>query len=273
MKISVVTPSFNQGRFIGECFTSVRAQKGDFSVEHIVLDNCSSDRTGEELARYQAEHGEVDVRIVVEADKGQTDAINRGFRMATGDIVCWLNTDERYHDGALAEVVGFFAAHPEVDVLFGNCDFVDAEGRLVKRKREYFFSRSMLLYYGCFIPSCATFARRRVIDDGVLLDPYFRVVMDLDWYLRLAFGGYRFGRTSDSLASFCWHGGNISLNNRERSRQEQRLLRDRVSIVVGPVWFRRLVHYVAKHVWIAIRVASRLLGRLAEASGPGTQRI
>ncbi len=140
MKITVVTPSFNQGSFIGKCLNSVRSQRGDFLVEHIILDNCSNDGTGEVIAEYAADHGLVELRTFIEADDGQTSAINKGFSLATGDVVCWLNTDEWYVEGALQHVAGYFEAHPEVDVVFGDCQFASVDGAPMRRKREYFFS-------------------------------------------------------------------------------------------------------------------------------------
>jgi len=260
MKISIVTASFNQGRFIDKCLNSVRAQQGDFSVEHIILDNCSTDATGESLANYQADSGTVDIQVFVEPDAGQTEAINKGFNLAKGDVVCWLNTDEWYEDGALAKVVDFFARHPEVDVLFGDCDFVDSDRKFMRHKREFFYSESMLVYYGCFIPSCATFIRRRVIDEGVILSPEFKVTMDFDWYVRIAKAGYRFAHLPFTLASFTWHDNNISSTFVERRFIERRLVQDRYSGVSGPDWFRNLTYAVMKKFWLAVRVTRRFVG-------------
>jgi len=257
MKISIVTPSFNQGGFIEKCLFSVRAQKGDFSVEHIILDNCSTDTTGKALTNYQANVGTVDVRVFVEPDDGQTTAINKGFSLAKGDVVCWLNTDEWYKDDALAKVADFFATHQDIDVLFGDCDFVDSAGNLVKRKREYFYSESMLIYYGCFIPSCATFIRRQVFDEGVMLAPEFKVTMDFDWYVRIAKAGYRFAHLPVTLASFTWHENNISSNFVERRMIERRLVQDRYSGVLGPDWFRTLFYSVMCRFWLVVRVFRR----------------
>lgn len=201
----------------------------------------------------------MEVRVLIAPDEGQTDAINKGFLMATGDIVCWLNTDERYHDGALARVVAYFGKHQDVDFVFGNCDFVDADGRFIRGKREYFYSQSMLLYYGCFIPSCAAFISRRVIDDGVLLDKEFKVTMDFDWYVRLALNGYRFARLPVSLACFTWHENNISSNLVERRRYERRLVQERYSGISGPAWFRAMVFEIIRYVWIGVRVLRRAL--------------
>jgi len=224
------------------------------------MDNCSSDGTEALLAEYQANPGTVDVRIIIEADEGQTAAINRGFGMATGDIICWLNTDEYYADGALARVVKFFAEHPEIDVVFGDSEFVDEAGVLVKRKREYFFSESMLLYYGCFIPSCATFTRRRIIDSGIVLNPEFRVTMDFDWYVRIAKAGSLFEHVPETLASFTWHGANISATQAERRRHERRLIQDRYSGVGGGARFRTFIYEGMRYFWIGVRLLRRAIG-------------
>ncbi|EKD52306.1 MAG: glycosyl transferase family 2 [uncultured bacterium] len=260
MKISVVTPSYNQGRFIQRCIDSVRSQQG-VEIEHVILDNCSTDETREHIRAYQNEPGAVEVKIIIAPDKGQTDAINRGFRMATGNVVCWLNTDEYYDQGALSKVVEHFEKHPDVDVVFGDCAFVDQNGKLLKEKKEYFFLWSMLIFYGCFLPSCATFVRRRTIDDGFLLDEEFRVTMDFDWYVRLAKAGYRIDHIPFQLASFTWHEANISSIQHERRREERRLVQDRFSGVRGPSWYRKAVYQSMRYFWTGIRVLRRAIGQ------------
>ena len=177
MKISIITPSYNQSQFIQKCIDSVRAQQG-VEIEHIILDNCSTDETANCLERYRDDPQGVDVKIIVEQDNGQTTAINRGFQMASGDIVCWLNTDEYYYSNTLSVVVDYFQSYPEIDVFFGDFDYVDEQGNLLKKRKAFGFSESMLLYYGCYIPSCSTFIRRKVIDDGQILDESFRVTMN-----------------------------------------------------------------------------------------------
>jgi glycosyltransferase involved in cell wall biosynthesis len=259
LRVSVVTASYNQGAFIDKCLESVRSQHGDFSVEHIILDNCSTDETVKALAEYQTSHGDVDLRIIVERDDGQTAAINKGFSLATGDIVCWLNTDEWYESDALAHVTQYFAANPDIDVVFGDCDFVNSSGKLVKRKREYFYSKSMLLYYGCYMPSCATFIRRKVIVDGVILKPEFKVTMDFDWYMHIAKAGYRFAHLPATLASFAWHKTNISSTFVDRRILERRMVQDRYSGVGGPAWFRTFFYGVMRYFWLTVRVIRRRL--------------
>jgi glycosyltransferase involved in cell wall biosynthesis len=256
MKITIVTASFNQGKFIDKCLKSVLEQKGDFSIEHIIFDNCSTDDTVEALKKYQDIETDVDIKVFIESDDGQTSAINKGFSLATGDIVCWLNTDEWYEEGALANVISFFNSNEEVDVVFGDCDFVDAKGKIVKHKKEYFFSESMLLFYGCYIPSCSTFLRRHILDNGIYLNPEFKVTMDFDWYVRIAKQGYHFLHITKVLASFTWHENNISSTFVERRKVERRLVQDRYGGVKGSVLMRTLIYEVMRYFWLAIRVTT-----------------
>lgn len=217
MKFSVITPSLNQGRFIRDCIESVRAQV-EAEVEHIVVDGCSTDETVAILKSYPH------LQWTSEPDRGQTDAINKGFRQASGDWLMWLNADDYLLPRAFARVDQFAQAHPQADVIYGDCDFVDKQGNIVKRKREGDFSYWMLLFYGTFIPSTATFYRRRLIDAGHLLDASQKVSMDLEYYLRLAQAGFRFEHLPQPLACFRWHETNVSSVHYARGRQEFRAL-------------------------------------------------
>ena len=210
MKISIATPSFNHGKYIKKCVDSIVNQNGNFLIEHIVFDNCSTDETKKHLAFYKEKNTNIEIKCFFEKDNGQTNAINKCFHLSGGDIVCWLNADEYYNAGALSSVAEFFSTHPDVDILFGDCTFVDTNGHVVKEKKEYGFNKNMLIYYGCFIPSCATFIRRRVLDLGYYLDESYRVCMDFEWYTRLADAGFKFAHLSVGFANFTWHATNIS---------------------------------------------------------------
>lgn len=257
MKISIVTPSWNQGRFLPRCLESIRIASG-VEIEHIVLDNCSDDETPQLLAEFAGRDDGVERRFIIEKDEGQTRAINDGLRLATGDIVCWLNTDEWYAKETLAIVADYFLNNPKVDVLYGNCDFVDKDGQIVKRRRSFEFHPGMLLYYGCYISSCATFLRRRVIDDNEMLNPEFRVAMDYEWYTRLMLRGYRFAHIPISLASFTWHENNISTAQRGRSLIERRMIQQEYSKVLGPNGFRYLIFAGLGIYWRLWRGVRRL---------------
>jgi glycosyltransferase involved in cell wall biosynthesis len=216
MQFSVVTPSFNQGRFLSDCLQSVAEQRStDTQVEHIVVDACSTD---ESKALLESRN---DVLWTSEADEGQTDAINKGFRRAKGDWLMWLNADDYLLPGALEKVRVYTLAHPGADVIFGDCLFVDEAGRTLRERREGAFDFWMLLFYGCYIPSTATFFRRDLIDRGLLLDPQFKNCMDTDYFLRLALAGARFEHIPELLAAFRWHDSNISTKFAERRKVER----------------------------------------------------
>ena len=211
---SVVTPSRNSGKYLEDAILSVAQQKG-VTVEHIVQDSLSSDNTLEVLRRHPC------VRWQWESDCGQSDAINRGFLRATGDLVGWLNADDYYLPGGLAAIAKAAAEHPEADVFHGDCVFVDKKGSIVRSKVEHDFDHDILFYFGCYIPSTATFFRRRLIERGYLLDCDFRVCMDFEYFVRLAGAGFQFHYLPRFIAAFRWHEENISLQQAERRLYER----------------------------------------------------
>jgi glycosyltransferase involved in cell wall biosynthesis len=219
MRFSIITASFNQGRFIRECIESVRSQGVEF--EHIVVDACSTDETVDILREYPH------LKWTSEPDSGQTDAINKGFRRATGDWMMWLNSDDLLRPGALKRVEEFIAAHSKADVVYGECVFIAEDGTEQVWKKQHRFSGSVLVFCGCYIPSTSCFYHRRVFEQGVWLDPSFKVCMDFDFYVRIMEAGFRFEFIPEALANFRWHDSNISTVYSER-RYEERLRVQRV---------------------------------------------
>lgn len=219
MLFSVVTPSLNQGEFIADCLRSVASQNGGtLTAEHIVVDACSTDGTVGILRETPG------IIWSSEPDRGQTDAINKGLGKARGEWLMWLNADDYLLPDALRRVADYVSQHPELDVVYGDCLFVDESGGVIREKKEGGFSFWKLLFYGCYIPSTATFFKRSIIQRGLLLDPAFKVCMDFDYFVRLALGGARFGHLPELLAAFRWHGSNISTTFAERRRQERLLV-------------------------------------------------
>ena len=112
---SVITPSFNQGAYLRACLDSVATQ-GDDDYEQIIIDNCSTDETAEILARYA---NKPQIKIICEPDNGQSEAINKGFEAARGEIICWLNSDDAYPEKTFQRLREFFS-DPKIDVVFGD---------------------------------------------------------------------------------------------------------------------------------------------------------
>lgn len=197
---SIVTPSLNQARFLGDALASVRNQQQP-AYEHIVIDGGSDDGTLEIL---EAAPGPV--HHIVEHDEGQSDALNKGLQMTSGTIIGWLNADDFYLPGAFHAVEEYFASNPDVQVVYGDAVVVDASGRVIRGLQQHGFDARILLYYGCFIPSTSTFFRSELIDTGLLhFDTTLHFTMDLELFLRLAAAGVRFGHMRRDLAACRWH--------------------------------------------------------------------
>ena len=196
LNISVVTPSWNQEPFIADAVESVRNQ-GYPNVEHLVLDNCSTDGSVEILKRYSH------LKLLCEPDTGQSDALNKGFKMASGDVIGWLNADDRYLPGCFKAVTDYFNSHPECDIVYGDYRLIDKEGKVLSRRKELSFDLFMLKYlHVLYIPSTTVFFRRRVFEEGNFLDVDYHYAMDYEFFLRLALKGYRFGHINAFLADF-----------------------------------------------------------------------
>lgn len=193
MKVSIVTPSFNQGRFIERTLLSVAGQTGA-ELEHLVYDGGSTDNTVEILKHFRPP-----VRWVSKKDKGQCDAVNKGILAADGEIIGWLNSDDIYYSGAIARVVAFFEANPEIDLVYGMADHIDINDVAFEsyQTEPWDFER---LKETCFICQPALFFRRRVVEKYGLLDESLNYCMDYEYWLRLGKAGARFAYIEEKLA-------------------------------------------------------------------------
>lgn len=219
-KISIVTPSFNQACFIEEALQSVKEQSYP-AAEHLVIDGGSSDGTVEILKRYSSQPGWEHLHWISERDRGQSDALNKGFRTATGDIVGWLNSDDRYRSGCFQTIVDGFQKHDEADVIYGDYTWVDEKGKITQVRREISFSRFILLYHRVlYIPSTATFFNRRIFEKGEFINTDLHYSMDYEFFVRLAQHGYRFKHVSGLLADFRWHSSSKTVTNAAAQSKE-----------------------------------------------------
>jgi glycosyltransferase involved in cell wall biosynthesis len=201
--VTVVTPVLNGARFLPECLESVRAQTHP-AVEHIVVDGGSTDGTLELLARAPG------VLWVSGPDDGMYDAVNRGFRLAHGQLLAYQNADDRYADSeALARAVAHFELHPELDVVFGDFRWIDAQGRAELRVPPRRAPRSMdELRRQNVVPPHASLVRAALVrQQGFWLDASLRYAGDWEWFVRMYLAGKRFGHLPAVLADFRVHAG------------------------------------------------------------------
>jgi glycosyltransferase involved in cell wall biosynthesis len=214
--ISIVTPTFNQAQFIEEALLSVKEQNYQ-NVEHIVIDAASTDGTVEILQRFGSQPGWEHLRWISEPDRGQSDGLNKGFQRVTGDIVGWLNSDDRYRPGCFLEVLEAFNLSLHVDVLYGDYVMIDQAGQPLRIRREIKFSRFMLAYlHILYVPTTTSFFRRRIFDDGNWFDLSLDNTMDYEWYMRLARKGYSFQHVPRLWADLRLHPRSKSIAERGR---------------------------------------------------------
>ena len=229
-RITVVTPSYNQAQFIDHTLRSVINQEYP-DLEYIVIDGASTDGSVDVIRR-NASHL---AYWVSEPDQGQTDALIKGFSRATGDILCYLNSDDLFEPGTLREVAMFFLENREAQAVYGDSVFIDVAGRPIKPKKEHPFNRFIWLYDYDFIPQPSTFWRRSIYEKVGGLDPAFELAMDADLFIRFAeVSPIRHVRRTWSRMRLYPEQKNQRF--RARSNQEDLIIRRRYGVKNEPAW-------------------------------------
>lgn len=239
MKISVITPSYQNSDWLKQCVRSV-ADQGSALREHIIQDAGSTDGTRDWLSK------EPGVRAFFEKDDGMYDAINRGFDRAQGEICGYLNCDEQYLPGALARVSDFFAHHPQVEAVVGDAVIVDSQAR-------YLCSRLCLTpkKWGTWVRfpvvTSSFFFRREIwMRQGVRFDSQWKVFGDMFFVLQLVQRRVHFQALPFYLSAFFDHGGNLCLRAdpaeiRRRHQATPRIARVFYFPLFWLYWFKVLV--------------------------------
>ncbi len=183
-KISIVTPSYNQGRFLERTIISVLNQRYP-NLEYIIVDGGSTDESVEIIRKYETHLA----YWVSERDQGQSEALNKGFAKCGGEILAWLNSDDMYLPGALLKVAAMFEKHPDAALIYGDYIKVDADDRCIALRRQPSFDYQVCLHaYTIAIQPASLFNRKAFFEVGGI-DRRYDYVMDYDLILRLALYG------------------------------------------------------------------------------------
>jgi glycosyltransferase involved in cell wall biosynthesis len=182
-RISVITPSYNQGLFLEETIMSVLNQAYP-NLEYIIMDGGSTDNSVDIIKKYASQL----TYWESEKDRGFGHAINKGFEKATGEIVCWLNSDDLFLPGTLTIVAKYFNANADVDLVFGNRHVIDKDSKFLYT-RDYFFYLPGQLKFGKTFPQECTFWRRKVFSETGKLDENLKYTIDLDLWCRISKAG------------------------------------------------------------------------------------
>jgi len=247
LRVSVITPSFNQARFIERTIRSV-LQQDHPDLEYIVLDGGSTDGTIEILDAYSDR-----ITWVSEKDQGQSHAINKGLAIATGEIVAYLNSDDTYEPGALSRVAGFFHRNPESKWAYGKCRIIDEQDHEIRKaitlyknllSRSYSYRK---LLSENFICQPATFWKRELLPEIGFLNEAESLCMDYEFWLRIG-QKYPAGVIDGYLACFRYYPDSKSWRGIEKQFQDELRLARRYGEGHGFALFIHRINY-HKIVW------------------------
>ena len=198
--VSVITPSFNQAAFIEETIQSVLMQDYPY-IEHIIVDGGSTDGTLDILKKYSYLRNRF--CYISEPDRGQSHAINKGLKMAKGDIIGWLNSDDTYLPGAVSKAVNALQAHSEQAMVYGKGYHIDINGQIINSYPVEPFDRERL-YKFCIICQPAAFLRKNIFEIVGGVDEDLDFCMDYDLWIRIS-KDYPIGYIEDYLANSRLH--------------------------------------------------------------------
>ena len=224
LKVSIITPSYNQGNFIEETINSVLNQSYK-NIEYIVVDGASSDITLEIINRYS----KFISKVISERDSGQADAINKGIKSATGDLITWINSDDLLEPKAIERAVEVFTKFSDVDFLYGNIKLIDEYSRpLSVLKGQQVTKPSVFFNLDLPIPQQGSVWRKCVTDSIGLMDEKWHYVLDREFFLRICLD-HRVMYINQLLGSFRQHNQSKSIKTLEPWIKEMPLMYDALS--------------------------------------------
>lgn len=250
MKVSIVTPSFNQAAYIEKSILSVLQQSYE-NIEYIIIDGGSSDGSVEVIKKYQDQLS----YWVSEQDDGQTHAIRKGFDIATGDIYAWLNADDAYSLDTVSKVVEYLKHNIEVDLVYGNRLAIDENGRVLYRKKMLPIGANSI-FSSMIVGQESCFWRRSIYKSVGGLDPKVKFSMDYDFFSRIAQKG-RFHYVPELWAAFRMHEDSRTMN------EYAYLGRREVEIIQKNIWGKT----VPSWIWNGASIAIKMYGLLGSLYG------
>ncbi|MBC8152270.1 MAG: glycosyltransferase [Bacteroidetes bacterium] len=239
-KVTVITPSYNQGQFIEATILSVLNQTYP-NIEYIVVDGGSTDQTMRIVDTYR---DRIDT-VIHEKDRGQSDAINKGFRLATGKLVGWINSDDLLYPDCIERIMGLHRQHPDGAVYYGaQNDWINAQGRVIGIRhlpipdRQYLLNRNYdVIQQGSFYPT-------RLVRELGCLNESIHYCMDLDLWLRLLTRGPIYAYHQHPIAAFRkWEETKTTLGGTKFLRDIRRVLHQQGVSPYAPTVLR--THYQA----------------------------
>lgn len=240
MKLSIVTPSYNQGKFIKDTFDSILNQDINFELEYILVDAVSTDETPKIVEEYAPKFKDKGIEFIYicEKDNGQSDAINKGWKIATGNLVTYLNSDDYYEPNVLQKVATYFINNPATRWAYGGWNLVTKEKDVFLFAKPKKYDKNRLLNY-CNIGQPSCFFRKDLLDEFGMLDEKLHFAMDYDLWLRFA-SKYNAGIIDGIISNMRYY------NEAKSSSQTEKQLAEILQVgkkYTKPFSFRRFAQY------------------------------
>lgn len=245
-KISIITPSYNQGEFLERTILSVIEQNYP-NLEYIIIDGGSTDGSVDIIQKYADKLA----YWISEKDNGQTHAINKGFKKATGEIVAWLNSDDEFCEGALMAVASVFMEHDEVDFVFGNQYSINSNGKIIRDNRHTRFSFAALWAVGMVLSQPSCFWKCDFFSKFGYLDETMEFCMDYEFFLRIG-NHVKAKHVNQYLSKFRWHESQKSSTIIHIRDSERQLLKERYHEQACrnyPVWLVIVYVFLFRSFW------------------------
>ena len=249
-KISVVVPSFNQANYLELTLRCILDQNYP-NLELVVIDGGSTDGSSEIIRKYEKHIS----FWCSEPDGGQTQGLVKGFSHATGEIQCFLNSDDLFEPGVLLEVGQYFVGHPDVDAVYGNTLWIDFEGKPIRPQKEIPFNRFVFLYTYNYIPGMSMFWRKAIFDRAGGFNPAFQLAFDADLWMRFSDNHGKIKHVTRQWSRMRFYPEQKSQRLREITVREDMLVRSRY-------WRGQVMpstYYLRRKIAMAIRIAWKLL--------------
>ncbi len=221
--VTIIIPTLNQGAFIGQTLESILTQD-EANVECLVIDGGSTDGTLDLLRNIR------DSRLswLSEPDRGQSDAINKGLHRAHGDLLSYLNSDDLLRPGAIRASVQYLRDHPDVDLVFGDCDLIDDKGARVGQIQGQSYDLAQAFVGSAWVIQPGAFWRRSMSDQVGDFDRSMHYVMDIDYFLRAGVEGARAAYLPGTRAAFRLHGDSKSISAQPKFLSEWRRMMEQL---------------------------------------------
>lgn len=221
MKISIITPCYNSEKTIRRTIKSVINQKldNDVELEYIIVDGKSKDGTLDIIKEFSDKYD--NIKFISERDNSMTEALNKGFKMATGDILASVNADDTYIDGALNKICNEFKKNQRKKILMANTFFVFEEsGKIKSKNRPRFFNPIISSIVECPFPECGVFFRKECFENVGYFNEDIKYTQDYELYLRLYDHGYKFNYLDEDISNFYISDTNYSSTISDKMEKE-----------------------------------------------------